>query len=280
MVRFLLIRALLASSSVLKAFVFGFLSTRTFKNGSIFPRDTYFEMHALAKASVCNDIDIFEVVCGFKVDRAFLDDLGLLTQIVVKKSQPTYEHGRILYSLLRSELEAKANLSTYTVLEIGSARGFSSLCMAKACDDAGMRPNQVKVVSVDILPHNRKMYWGCISDFDGPKTREELLSPWKPLRDRVEYIQLDSPSDLSHLALPTVDFAFVDGNHNYSPVLSELSYITERQVSGGIIVVDDYSIAQYPEIVRAVNDSLLLEAYSHRTVNISSSRTLLIAKKQ
>ena len=51
-----------------------------------------------------------------------------------------------------------------TILETGTARGYSSICMSKALND---RKQKGKIFTIDILPNNKKMYWNCIEDHKG-----------------------------------------------------------------------------------------------------------------
>ena len=44
--------------------------------------------------------------------------------------------------------------------------------MAKALLD---RKKDGKIFTIDILPHNKKIIWNCIEDFNGKSTRIELL---------------------------------------------------------------------------------------------------------
>jgi signal peptidase I len=53
--------------------------------------------------------------------------------------------------------------------------------------------------------------------------------------------------------LPRVNFAFLDGAHNWSSLRHEIDYLASRQVKGDIIVFDDYTPEVYPGVVKAVN---------------------------
>ena len=69
---------------------------------------TYLSL-AHAAADQCHDeIDAFERAQGFAVDREWLDELALHTQIVIKESRLCYQHGRILYAALRHYLKGRA----------------------------------------------------------------------------------------------------------------------------------------------------------------------------
>ena len=61
-----------------------------------------------------NNIDNFEKDYGFSIDEKWLNNLALKTQISIKKSQPNFQHGRILYACLRNYVEIN-NLSIHKI---------------------------------------------------------------------------------------------------------------------------------------------------------------------
>ena len=50
----------------------------------------------------------------------------------------------------------KSEKKSVTILETGTARGFSALCMAKALEDSKKKGI---ILTFDILSHNKKSYW-------------------------------------------------------------------------------------------------------------------------
>lgn len=211
-------------------------------------RATYLRLHANARAQQCIEIDRLEQRCGFAVDRAWLDDLALHTQVVLKESRINYQHGRLLYTLLRRRA-ATAGARSLTILETGTARGFSSLCMARALADAGRFGT---ILTLDILPHDIAMYWNCIDDHEGPKTRRELLRPWAELCGSIVWMQVDTRTGLHSLGLPPIGFAFLDAVHTFDDVMHEYAAVRPRQGPGDIIVFDDVTPALFPGVVAAV----------------------------
>ena len=118
-----------------------------------------------------------------KVPKEFILELAKLTQTSKKSSPIDFEHGFLIYSLV-SYLSKK---NPYiTVLETGTARGFSSVIASKALDDCS---KDGKILTYDILPHERKMFWNSLNDLTGPKTRSEILSQYKHLTNRIIFIQ-------------------------------------------------------------------------------------------
>ena len=112
------------------------------------------------------------------------------------------------------------NLENIVILETGTARGFSSLCMAKALNDSKISGS---ILTFDVLPHTKKIYWNCITDhLEGPITRQELLEPWKQLvNNYIIFHQGYSNIELKKIGLQRINFAFLDGSHTYKDVLFE-----------------------------------------------------------
>ena len=142
-------------------------------------RDKYIILATDAKIKTYPEIDAYENSTGFAIDSDWLHNLALHTQVVIKDSPLCYAHGRILYSELSTYLHDNLcafPTETIWIWEFGTARGFCALCMAKALHD---QERAGSIVTFDVLPHHTKMLWNCIDDWDGPKTRSELLDPWK-----------------------------------------------------------------------------------------------------
>ena len=237
----------------------------------------------LAKEVRFNDypkINGYEEQTGFAIDREWLDNLALHTQIVVKDSPLCYAHGRVLYSALSNLLRQHPPVSptdTITIWETGTARGFSAICMAKALKD---QQRAGTIVTFDILPHRTAMYWNCIDDHDAPKTRAELLIPWKSLiDDYLIFHQGDTRFELPKVQTERVNFAFLDGAHTYEDVMFEFNQIRERQQTGDVIVYDDYTPLQFPGLVKAVDEICRKYRYRQTKLQAHSWRGYVVAKK-
>ena len=260
---------------------------RYFKNPfSNFPILSLQDYYKLAKISKKNtysieDVDLLEEVNGYSINKDWLNSLALLTQVVVKKSELNYAHGRILYSVLRkylSSIKSETNKSI-NILETGTARGFSAICMAKALSDSKFEGS---ILTMDVLPHNKEMFWNCAADHtSGKQTRQNLLKNWTDLSDRyIIFLQGFTKHILPKLALTRIHFAFLDGAHTYDDVLFEFNNISKRQKEGDIIVFDDYNETDFPGIVKAVNYIGKKMHYSIKFVrNKNTFRDYAIAKK-
>jgi len=204
-----------------------------------------------------------------EVDRQFIDDLALRTQICIKTSKLMYVHGHVLYLALVKYLRDHSDLDGLSILETGTARGFSATCMAKALTDE----NRSGVVyTYDILPHLDRMPWNCIVDTevpDGRPNRMMILEPWKELTKKIKFLTGDTKKLLNRLKVGRIHFAFLDAHHDYPHLSHELKYTSQRQQSGDVIVCDDYTQYhtgryQYPGIIRAIDEFVKEGKYTSR----------------
>ncbi len=163
------------------------------------------------------EIKRYEEQTGFKIDAQWVDDLALTTQIVVKQDELCFAHGRVLYSALRNYLSSFSpdrNSQKLTIWETGTARGFSSLCMAKALSDHGANG---AIVTFDVLPHDNPQYWNCIADVTrGSVSRRSLLDSWCNLiEDYIIFVQGFTQVTMPKVRPQRIHFAFLDGPHDY-----------------------------------------------------------------
>jgi len=150
------------------------------------------------------------------------------------------EHGLLLYGLVRKYNFAK-------ILDIGTARGFSAMCVAKALEDN--HEEHGFVFTIDVIPHDQPYEWygrkNLASDpYAGKKlTRRQLLEPFEnSLKRKIIFKTGRSSKALSphNWKSGNVDFAFIDGEHLYSVVKEDFELVKRILNPGGIIVFDDY----------------------------------------
>lgn len=239
----------------------------------------YQELHNEAKQVHYPEIDDFEQRQGFEMDKQWLDDIALHTQIVIKESRLNYQHGRLLYTALRHYLADAANRNgreAITILETGTARGFSALCMAKALTDSN---TYGVVVTIDMLPHNTPILWNCIDDHDGPKTRQQLLAPWHQELSHVVFIQGWTKTQLSRIGLAHINFAFLDAQHTAKDVMAEYVYVRDRQQAGDMIVFDDVTPGLFNGVVQAIEDIEIEGQYLIERIQVSGQRGYAVGVK-
>ena len=239
--------------------------------------DEYRARWNAARARVYPAIDAFEASRGAAIDAPWLHDLALLTQITIKKSELCYEHGRLLYAAVSHYIRTRCR-DHLTIVETGTARGFSALCLAKALADGGASG---KIVSFDVLPHDQRIFWNCIRDVDGPATRAELLSAYAALIEaHVIFHRGDTRRELAKMSFPRIHVAVLDSVHTYDHVLAEFAAIRGRQRPGDLLFFDDYTPDAYPGVVKAADEICASAGYATEAVASSDRRRYLIAEKQ
>tara|TARA_Y100000768_G_scaffold292087_1_gene226032 strand:- start:3 stop:866 length:864 start_codon:yes stop_codon:yes gene_type:complete len=238
-------------------------------------KEVYLELFENAKSINYENVIKYEKHVGFEIDKNWLDDLALLTQVTIKNSELCYAHGRVIYSTLRNYLQStkERNIS---ILETGTSKGFSSICMAKALSDDNFKGS---ISSIDIIPSDKEIYWNSVSDFEGKKNRYQMLNKWKKLIDEyILFCEGTSKKILKTLQLERIHFAFLDGSHTYYDVLNEFRFVAKRQKVNDVIIVDDYN-KQYKGLVLAANKMSIKYNYSNKIIEANKNRSYLICIK-
>ena len=236
-------------------------------------KNYYLSTFEKAKNEIYLEVEKFENSSGFKIDKLWLDDLALHTQVVKKESAINYQHGRILYSKLSKYIKEK-NIKFINVVEIGTARGFSSICMSKAINDANING---KIITIDIIPNDQKIYWNCIDDLESKKSRKDLLKNWPKELNNIFFNWpklLCFKKDL----FDRIHFAYIDGMHDYFNTKKEFDFISSRQRFNDIIIFDDYS-KNFPDIVKLVEDIKNRKNYNINILASTDQRSYVIAQK-
>lgn len=211
-------------------------------------------------------IDAFEARMGYAIDREWLEGVAKVLACPIKKNPPCWQHGRVLYALIRDYLRNRDE--HVFLLDIGTAKGFSACVMLKALDDAG---HDGTVVSVDSIDPNARVARNSIADLDGLKTVWELITPFCAPRN----LTLKGDGSLCLLnAMPVhqrINIAFVDGKHDYDHVREESRQIGMRMRKGDTILFDDLQIrpvAKAVSVIAAEADFEKLSILTERTFGI------------
>ena len=221
------------------------------------------------------EIDLYERGHEKKINNNWINDLALQTQVVIKKSEINYQHGRVLYAELCTYI--KKNLPhKLEILETGTARGFSSVCMSKAIEDSNYKG---QIYTIDILPNNKKIYWNSISDISGKKTRLELLQKWDKYLQNIIFYTGNSIKILNKINIDRVNFAFLDGSHNRRKVEFEFNWVKNRQLKNDIIIFDDYDPINFKEICEFVDDLEIKKIYKIMKIFSEKNRGYAVAYK-
>ena len=251
-----------------------------FGKNPIADQSTYKKLATETKNKTYPQINSFEIESNYAIDKKWLDELAIHTQITVKESELCYQHGNVLYAALSRYMNnhpPKNEYSQLIIYEIGTARGFSALCIAKALSDhnrAGI------ILTIDAIPHNTRFYWNIIDDHDGPKSRAELLEPWQDLVKRhIIFYEGNVRMELPKFQMGRIHFAFIDGPHEYEDVMFQFQQIKNQQEPGDVIIYDDYAPDQFPGVVKAVDEICQRYHYQPTILKASSFRGYAVTTK-
>ena len=159
-------------------------------------------------------------------------------QLNFAKQITNYERGILLYSLI-------AKYKPKNVLEIGTAEGYSTLCMAWAMTDYNING---KIFTIDPKPFDvpveRNVTWE-----DNPKHDTVMLSRrelWNKFADKEWIKKIEVLTGFSgevlqkNTKLPKMDMGFIDGSHAYEAVLHDFYAFLEVASESFHLLFDDY----------------------------------------
>ena len=153
------------------------------------------------------------------------------------------EHGLLLYKLV---VQGRRGERPLVVLDVGTARGFSAITMARAMLDGEL---EGRVYSVDVIGHDEPLNWhGMKQDADEPlagvdMSRSEIWGRWFAEESGlVTTVCGKSTEVLRGWRHGPIDCAFLDGSHEYEDVRGELEALDSLMTEGGVIVVDDFHL--------------------------------------
>lgn len=153
------------------------------------------------------------------------------------------EHGLLLYKLLISK---HSNCSRHPILllDVGTARGFSAITMARAMLDANI---QGRIYTIDIIDQHEPRDWHVAKQqHDEPLAgvqiaRSKIWCQWYEEEAKViSPITGKSSEILESWTHGDIAFAFIDGDHTYHAVKSDLELLDALMADGGQIILDDY----------------------------------------
>ena len=76
-----------------------------------------------------------------------------------------------------------------------------------------------------------------------------------------------------------IDFAFLDGSHEYEDVKLEFEFVDKRNKKGDIIVLDDYTPTKFDGIVKLVKEIKSKKSYNLHFLDNNKDRRYVILKK-
>ena len=169
------------------------------------------------------------------------------------------DHGLLLYKLISKRFASTRQ--SVVLLDVGTARGFSAIAMAKAMMDADLRG---ELYTIDIIGQDESRDWHVTKQqHDEPLVgieiaRSEIWCQWyKEEAELIHSITGKSSEVLAAWSHGDITFAFIDGEHTYNAVKTDLEMLDTLMAEGGQIVLDDYhtgvSAARIPLPSRIAN---------------------------
>lgn len=193
-------------------------------------------------------IDALEARLGYALPRERYEPAARVLACPVKANPPNWQHGRVLYAVARKYLADVGAAGPFVLLDIGTAKGYSALCLQLALTDAAV-PGQVH--SVDVIDPTVRAVRNTVAEVDGLKTLAETLAPW-PESQAIHFHHMTGLQWLASYET-RVHVAFVDGKHTGPVVLAEGELLAVRQQRGDVVVFDDLQIDGITEAVQKLS---------------------------
>jgi hypothetical protein len=199
-------------------------------------------------------VDALEAKSGYALKPGRYLPAAYVLACPVKANPPNWQHGRVLYALTREYLAQQID-GAVTILDIGTAKGYSALCLQWALSDSGLLG---RVISVDVIGPMERVYRNTVADPEGRLTLPEILTPWQHDARDIVFLRSTGIEWLTNWS-DRVHVAFIDGKHDGHVVRKEGVLLSARQQSGDLAIFDDVHIPRVSEAVASLNDRYRLE---------------------
>jgi predicted O-methyltransferase YrrM len=229
-------------------------------------REVYESAFATESARPYPSIDAVERAAGYALAPERYLPAARVLACPVKVNPPNWQHGRVIYALTRQYLEGQTE--PVQLLDIGTAKGYSALCLRWALEDSGRHG---RVTSVDVIDPHARVKRNTIADVGGVKTLSEILAPW-PEAQTIDFLHCMGQKWLTEHPV-RVHVAFVDGKHTYEAVTWEAALLAERQQAGDLAIFDD---VQIPAVARAIES---LSAYRVEYIDVLPNRRYAVGRR-
>ena len=173
------------------------------------------------------------------VKQKFLELSKIFVINPTRNINPNFERGILLYSLI-------TKYRPQNILEIGTAEGFSAICMAWALTDSNI---DGKIFTIDPnpfdLPKKRINTWdeNAKNEFISLSTKD-LWAKFakKEWLQKIEVLTGYSGEILHKLSkeLPKMDMGYIDGHHAYVAVRHDFHAFLKQCSENFVLLFDDY----------------------------------------
>ena len=167
-----------------------------------------------------------------------------------------YERGILLYSLI-------AKYKPKNVLEIGTAEGYSALCMAWAMTDYDING---RIFTIDPKPFDvpikREITWE-----ENPKHESIMLSTkelWNKFANKEWIKKIEVLTGFSGEVLqkntkklPKMDMGFIDGHHVYESVIHDFYAFLRTASENFYLLFDDYIPNEIDGVTKVIDEEVV-----------------------
>jgi len=144
--------------------------------------------------------------------------------------------------------ELITNQHIKTVVEIGVWRGEMSRYMFENC------PSIKTYIGIDPYKHWSPSQYKDGKNRHSQKKFDRIYSSVKKMYHSHEGATLIRDTSIGAVnKIDQIDMVFIDGNHGYEYVKSDIQNYTPKVRNGGIVSGHDYSLT-FPGVIRAVNE--------------------------
>ena len=165
-----------------------------------------------------------------------------------------FERGMLFYALI-------AKFQPKTVLEIGTAEGYSTLCMAWAMSDFKI---DGKIFTVDPKSHHKIIDRRIIINKNDKPVKMSLSTAdlWKKFAlpewiEKIEVLTGYSGDILKTKNFPKIDFCYIDGSHVYESVKQDFFSILKLVSEKFHILFDDYVPNRTDGVTKIIDEDVI-----------------------
>ena len=175
-------------------------------------------------------------------------------------------------------------------LEVGVFHGVTARNVCELL--YSIHKDQFKYIGVDLFGENegnvdeiipntvfsnpfKQIYFKYIIRQD-PYSLEAVETLLKKFKDNIKLIKGNSNKVLKTIDMSKIDYAFIDGGHQYLTVKNDLLNVEEIIKNNGTILCDDYDLTYAPGVKKAIDEFVASNNYK---VEILFNRFAKITKK-
>jgi len=165
-----------------------------------------------------------------------------------------FERGMLLYALI-------AKFQPKTILEIGTAEGYSTLCMAWAMSDFNING---KIFTIDPKSHHKIIERRIKINVNDESVKMSLSTAdlWKKFAlpewiEKIEVLTGYSGDILRTKNFPKIDFCYIDGSHVYDTVKQDFFNILKLVSEKFNILFDDYVPNRNDGVTKIIDEDIV-----------------------